>query len=287
MSEIANTIVTTDKTTYHATLSGPQNGPLVLLTHALMSNSHMWDSTIRALHASNYRTLCFDHIGHNRSPLPSDPARSYSTEDIVQHTREIVQQVTASTSTGTSAKLKAVIGCSIGGVLALRYGMLYPHDVEVVISLCAPGIKSLEEAKPLWTSRIAQFESDLESGSESLCHATVERWLPGDSAHDEDVRAEALEHVRTCTLQGYRVLADAIRGYDYDSAEELGKLGGVKQVVVVAGGRDGASSPELLSSVADRIEGARFVLMEEAGHIPPMHQAKEFEEMILEVLGSD
>ena len=88
-------------------------------------------------------------------------------------------------------------------------------------------------------------------------------------------------------MQGYRVLADAIRGYDYDFAEELGKLGGVKQVVVVAGGRDGASSPELLSSVAERIEGARFVLMEEAGHIPPMHQAKEFEEMILEVLGSD
>lgn len=282
MSETAQTVVTTDNTTYHVTLSGPKNGPLVLLTHALMSNSHMWDSTVHALHAANYRTLRFDHIGHNCSP-PTDPSRSYSTEDIMQHMREIVQQVT--TSTGTDVKLKAVVGCSIGGMLALRYGMLYPSDVEVVISLCAPGIKSLEEAKPLWTSRIAQFETDLESGSEYLCHATVKRWLPGNSAHDEAVRAEALGHVRTCTLQGYRVLADAIRGYDYDSADELEKLSGVKQVVVVAGGRDGASSPELLRSVAERIEGARFVLMEEAGHIPPMHRAKEFEEMMLEVLG--
>lgn len=127
------TITTTDQTTYHATLSGRKDGPLVLLTHALMSNSHMWASTVRALHASDYRTLRFDHIGHNRTPPPTDPLRSYSTDDVVQHMREIVQQVAA--SIGTGVKLKAVIGCSIGGVLALRYGMLYPQDVEVVISL--------------------------------------------------------------------------------------------------------------------------------------------------------
>lgn len=187
-------------------------------------------------------------------------------------------------------KLAAVIGCSIGGVLALRYAMLYPSSVSTAISLCAPGIKSLEESKPLWTQRIQQFENDVTSHSDSLCHATVARWLPGSSPHDEAVRAEALTHVKTCTLEGYTVLADAIRGYDYSDQTKLDKLKGV-ECVIVAGGRDSASKPDLLRELAAKIpdaknsEGARFVVMEDAGHIPPMHQAKDFEGMMLRVLG--
>lgn len=190
----------------------------------------------------------------------------------------LVQQTTGQTH------LKAVIGCSIGGVLALRYAMLYPSEVETAISLCAPGIKSLEKSKPLWTQRIQQFETDQREGTDTLCRATVDRWLPGNEPHDEAVRAEALKHVKTCTLEGYKVLADAIRGYDY--SDQLGRLDGVK-CVVVAGGRDGAVDSEVLRDVAAQIyppKGARFVLMEDAGHIPPMHRAEEFEALVLAAL---
>ena len=80
------------------------------------------------------------------------------------------------------------------------------------------------------------------------------------------------------------MLADAIRGYDYGG--ELGRLEGVR-CVVVAGGRDGAVDSEVLRGVAARIHapgGARFVLMEDAGHIPPMHRAEEFEALVLAAL---
>jgi 3-oxoadipate enol-lactonase len=273
-----NIHVEVDGITYHTHLSGPPNRPLILLIHALMSNNHMWDSTVRALNAANYRTLRFDHIGHNLTPPPTDSSRTYSTEDITHHMHSIVQQVT------NQSKLKAVIGCSIGGVLALRYAMLFPADVELVISLCAPGIKSLEKNKPLWTQRIEQFETDVQRGENSLCRATVDRWLPGDSPHDAAVRAEALAHVKTCSLEGYRVLADAIRGYDY--SDQLDRLAGV-ECLVVAGGRDGAVDAEVLRDLAAQIhepEGARFVLTEDAGHIPPMHRAEEFERLVLDAL---
>lgn len=267
--------------TYNYLLEGPPNAPVILLIHALMSNLHMWDSTVHALNKANYRTLRFDHIGHNLTPPPSptDPSQSYTTEDITRHMHTLVNRAT------NQSHLKAVIGCSIGGVLALRYAMLYPSEVETAISLCAPGIKSLEKAKPLWTQRIQQFEIDEREGTDTLCRATVNRWLPGDEAHDEAVRTKALEHVKTCSLEGYRVLADAIRGYDY--SDQLGRLDGVK-CVVIAGGRDGAVDVEVLRDVAARIDaprGARFVLMEDAGHIPPMHRAEEFEALVLATLG--
>jgi 3-oxoadipate enol-lactonase len=275
---MATTTIQIDGIAYHTILEGPKDKPVVILIHALMSNLHMWDSTVRSLTKANYQTLRFDHIGHNRTPPPKDSSRAYSTEDITHHMHNIVKQVTG------QSRLKAVIGCSIGGVLALRYAMLYPSEVEVAISLCAPGIKSLDKAKPLWTQRIQQFEADVQEGRESLCRATVDRWLPGDEPHDEAVRAEALGHVKTCTLEGYRVLADAIRGYDY--SDQLGRLDDVK-CMIIAGGRDGAVDANLLKDVAAQIQapkGARFVLMETAGHIPPMHRADDFEAMVLDVL---
>jgi pimeloyl-ACP methyl ester carboxylesterase len=57
--------------------------------------------------------------------------------------------------------------------------------------------------------------------------------------------------------------------------------------VVVAGGRDGAVDVEVLRDLAAGIhapKGARFVLMEDAGHIPPMHRAEEFEALVLAAL---
>lgn len=268
-----------DSITYNYLLEGPPNRPIILLIHALMSNLHMWDSTVLALNKANYQTLRFDHIGHNLTPPPpNDSSQPYTTETITHHMHTLVARATNQTY------IKAVIGCSIGGVLALRYAMLYLSEVDTAISLCAPGIKSLEKAKPLWTQRTQQFEADEREGTDTLCRATVDRWLPGDEPHDEAVRAEALKHVKTCTLEGYKVLADAIRGYDY--SDQLGRLDGVK-CVVIAGGRDGAVDAELLKDVAARIrapEGARFVLMEDAGHIPPMHRAEEFEALVLTAL---
>lgn len=276
---MAEHTVTVDGVSYHTLLDGPGGAPVVLLTHALMSNHRMWDSTVSALHQANYRTLRFDHIGHNKTPAPSDSNRSYSTEDITHHMHHIVQTATGQTH------IKAVLGCSIGGVLALRYGMLYPTEVQSVISLCPPGIKSLDVSKPLWSQRIEQFEMDVQDGSDSLCQMTVKRWMPGNRSHDKAVRAAALEHVRTCTLEGYKILADAIRGYDYDSKEELEKLRDVR-VLMVAGGKDGAVEADLLKDVALRIppKGAKFQLMEDTGHLPPMHHAEDFEKLMLSFL---
>lgn len=254
----------------------PQDAPIVLLCHALMSNLHMYDDTVKALNNAGYTTLRFDHIGHNKTPAPQDEQASFHTDDITRHMHALVEHITG------QSKVRAVIGCSIGGVLALRYAMLYPHDVAQVISIAAPGITSPEAAKQLWSQRIAQFEHDQRTGSDELCHATVNRWFPGKRAADDDVRAESLKHVRTCSLRGYRILADAIRNYDY--AEEVRAISGVG-CLIVAGGEDSAVSPGLLKDLSSKVSGARFVKMEGAGHLPPMHQVREFNEMMLSFLG--
>ncbi|GIZ42336.1 hypothetical protein CKM354_000561100 [Cercospora kikuchii] len=249
--------------------------PPILLCHALMSNLHMWDSTVKALNRAGYTTIRFDHLGHNRTPPPDDKNASFHMDDIARHMHELVATVTG------QPKVKAVVGCSIGGVLALRYAMLYPKNVEDIISIAAPGISAPEKAHNLWSERIVQFEKDVEDGSNVLCHQTVERWFPGNRPRDVDVRARALPLVKTCSFEGYKVLADTIRDYDYE--EDAGKV--EAKTLIVAGSEDGAASPEGLKELIEKIPGAEYVCMDGAGHLPPMHMAEEFEEMMLRFLG--
>lgn len=275
----AETHVELEGINYYTLFEQPTNGdkdtPCILLVHALMSNLHMWDATVKALQEAGYSTLRFDHVGHHNTPPAHDASASYHMDDIARHMHQLVKERTG------QSHLKAVFGCSIGGVLALRYAMMFPKDVDNIISIAAPGITAPADKKPLWTQRIQQFEDDQKTGEDKLCQATVARWFPGERSEDNEARAEALKHVKACSIQGYKVLADTIRDYDY--ATGLDKIQGVGCMVVV-GDEDGAADAESLRTTAKGIKGAEFVVMEKAGHLPPMQQPEKFNELMLEFL---
>ncbi|GAB7356472.1 hypothetical protein MBLNU459_g7235t1 [Dothideomycetes sp. NU459] len=266
-------------TLYEQPPNAAQDAPLVLLSHALMSNHKMWDSTVSALNKAGYRTLRYDHIGHNKTPVPhsySPTEPKYHFDDFTHHMRELVRESTGST------KVHTVIGCSMGGVLALRYAMLYPRDVECVISCDAPGLTTLEGAKSIWTQRIELFEQDNKSGQHMLCQKTVERWVPGSDAQADTVRAIALEQVKTCSLDGYKICVDAMCDFDY-----LEQLDAVRaRSLVLVGSEDGAVGPRsVLEDVANRIKDCEYVMMQGAGHLPPMERPDDFNKVMLEFLG--
>jgi pimeloyl-ACP methyl ester carboxylesterase len=48
----------------------------------------------------------------------------------------------------------AIIGCSMGGVLALRYAQMYPVTLSKASSCDAPGMTSLEVSKLKWKDRM-------------------------------------------------------------------------------------------------------------------------------------
>lgn len=283
-------VVEVEGIAYHTFYTAANNGgnptssQLVLLSHALMSNHSMWDATTTALSNAGFSVLSYDHIGHNKTPALAQYTSSlespaYHFDDFTRHMRELVHAITGQT------KVYAVIGCSMGGVLALRYAMLFPEDVKAVISCDAPGMTSLEVAKPMWSERIRKFESDLKTGDDSLARATVERWSPGKTADDEEVRKVSFGHVKTCSLDGYKICADAIRTYDYTG--QLGEITSTRCMVLV-GSEDSAVGPkEVLEDVARRIPQAKYVCLDGAGHLPPMHKPHEFNKIMLDFLEVD
>ncbi|KAK3681907.1 hypothetical protein LTR37_020776 [Vermiconidia calcicola] len=263
-------------TLYELPDSRDQNAPCILLVHALMSNLHMYDATVKALHAAGYSTIRYDHHKTTERRMSLGGQLAYHMDDLTRHMHQLVKARTG------QSHLKAVVGCSIGGVLALRYAMMFPKDVDQVVSIAAPGIKAPEDKKPLWSQRIRLFEEDQEAGTDKLCHATVNRWFPG-GPEDDALREESLMHVKACSLQGYRLLADTIRNYDY--SDEVGKIEKVS-CLVGGGTEDAAISLDDLQDVAEKIKGAQFVRIQGAGHLPPMHKAQEFSDLMLPFLGS-
>ena len=252
-----------------------------------MSNLNMYDSTVKALHAAGYATLRYDHVGHHNTPPPQTKTTerrmsvsgqlAYHMDDLTRHMHQLVKARTGQTH------LKAVIGCSIGGVLALRYAMMFPKDVDMVISVAAPGIKAPADKASLWSQRIKLFEQDQQNGEDKLPQATVARWFPGDSAEDDAIRAESLKHVKTCSYTGYRLLADTIRNFDYSG--DVSKFPNKVKYLIAGGTEDSAIDLSVLEELAGKIESAKFVKMKGAGHLPPMHKVDEFNDLMLPFLG--
>jgi pimeloyl-ACP methyl ester carboxylesterase len=268
-------IISVNSINFFVRHEGPKDRPLIILCHALMANHHMWDHTVPALHSAGFSTLRYDHVGHNKTTFATPEAieREYHFDDFTRHIHTILERV----SPGKHPF--AIIGCSIGGVLALRYAQMYPGQLKKVISCDAPGLSSLPAGKPLWKERMAQFKAE---GVENLAKATVQRWMP-DPCPD-GVREAMLEQTLACTYEGYKAYANAVTNYDYDSGLAEIKT---EQVMVLAGQNDTAIGPrEILVRVAEQIAGAKYFLMEDVGHIPPFHDPGAFNKVMLDFLQS-
>jgi 3-oxoadipate enol-lactonase len=263
--------VKVDGITFCALYEGNSEDQLVVLSHALMSNLHMWDSTVVALHKAGFSTLRYDHVGHGQtSTVVDNKVDAYHFDAFTHHIHELSIRI-------HGWPPFAIIGCSMGGVLALRYALLYPGVLKKAVSCDAPGMTSLEVSKKKWTDRLAVFR---EQGVEVLAKATVERWFPDPCP--QEVKDEALKHTLSCTLNGYAACAHGITTYDYYA--ELGNIK-TEQVMVLVGENDEAVGPkEILQDVAAKVPGAKYVTMKDTGHIPPMHSAAAFESIVVDFL---
>ena len=257
----------------------------MLLSHALMADLRMWDSTVRALNEEGYDCIRYDHVGHggkNGTGRKSEEwkGRRWHFDEFARHMKMIVDRLRP------GEEPTAVVGCSMGGTLAMRYSMLFPPKQEgrmKVVCIGAPGLKSLEESKPKWEERKKVFRGE---GVEVLARRTAERWFP--QPVQDGVRGRAEDMCRGCSLEGYERCAEGIVNYQYDSKEEVEGLRDRQgiEVLVVRGEKDEAVGPKsILEGVARRV-GGRFEAMKDVGHLPPMHDEDGFEKLLLEFLRS-
>jgi pimeloyl-ACP methyl ester carboxylesterase len=98
------------------------NGRVAVLLHGKNFCAATWEDTIKALGAAGYRVIAPDQIGFCKSSKPE--RYQYSFQQLARNTHALLESLGVRDAT--------IIGHSTGGMLAVRYALMYPREVEAL-----------------------------------------------------------------------------------------------------------------------------------------------------------
>lgn len=99
------------------------NGKNIVLLHGKNFNGAYWKSTIEALTNEGFRVVVPDQIGFGKSSKPQ--YYHYTFQQLAQNTKAILDALNIDKT--------AVLGHSMGGMLATRFALMYPEITEKLI----------------------------------------------------------------------------------------------------------------------------------------------------------
>lgn len=234
-----------DGCTLHVKASGPEDGPVLVLSGSLGSSLEMWDPMLDFL-PEGLRTIRYDLRGHGGSDTPDAP---YTMGQLVSDAEAVCD----------AYKVRDVmfVGLSVGGMIAQGLAVKRPEIIRaLVLSNTAAKIGNPK----LWQDRIAAVESGQVAG---IADEVMQRWFSRDFyGTPEMVRWQQM--LEATPSQGYMGVCAAIAGTDFytpTSGLRIPTLG-------IAGAEDKATPPDLVRETIDVIRGAQFRLMRRVGHLP-------------------
>ena len=241
----------------------------VLLLHAGIADSRMWQPQVEVLEAAGDRVIAPDLRGFGDRRL--EPAMFSNVRDA-----EAMLDGPA-----------AVVGASLGGRVALELALHRPDLVErlVVIAPGMPGWDWSEDTKAGWAAEEEAYEAgDFEAAAEASVRLWIDR--PEHGKMDPSVRALVKEMV----LRSYEMQRGA---WEAGAREEevldppvLGRLDEIRcPTLVLVGEDDVADMTAIAAHVAQAVEDARLVTVAGAAHLPSLERAAEVNPLLLAFLG--
>ncbi|HEX4028583.1 MAG TPA: alpha/beta hydrolase [Rhizomicrobium sp.] len=134
------------------------NGHAVVLLHGKNFCAATWEGSIRALSGAGYRVIAPDQIGWCKSTKPEH--YQYTFEQLAANTHALLA------SLGITRAI--VMGHSTGGMLAIRYGLLYPTDTERLVLVDPLGLEDWRAKGVPWQSLDAQYQTQLKTTADSI-----------------------------------------------------------------------------------------------------------------------
>ncbi|MCC5993300.1 MAG: 3-oxoadipate enol-lactonase [Rhodobacteraceae bacterium] len=243
----------------HYRLSGPPDGPVLVLSNALGTNLRMWDPLLPHL-SRDLRILRYDRRGHGASDAPPGP---YRMGQLVRDTEALLDHL--------QFRGCVFLGLSLGGMVAQGLAVKRPDLIRaLVLSNTAARIATAE----IWAARAARAQTQ---GLGALVDATMERWFTAA------FRATPEFHFwrnmfLTTPAQGWVGCAQAIAGTDFYTST----AGLTLPVLGIGADRDGSTPPDLVRETTELVPGAQFALIRRAGHLPHVEQPQDYARILRE-----
>lgn len=239
-------------------VSGPADGPAVVLSGSLGSDLRMWDPQVEPLVAAGFRVLRYDHRGHGRSPAPPGP---YTLDELARDLVALLDRL--------GVERVSLVGLSLGGMVGMWLGAHEPARVDRLVLCCTAARLGPAE---MWTERARAAR---ESGMDALADAAVGRWLT--PAADPELAGRLRAMVAATPAEGYASCCTAIQTMTVE--DDLGSI--VAPTLVVAAAQDPATPPEHALRITSAIPGARLAVVDGAAHLGNVERPDEFTSLIL------
>ena len=237
----------TGKVVHHYVSKGRRDKPALVFSNSLGTDLRIWDAVATRL-SEDFHLVLYDKRGHGLSDAPEPP---YSAGDLAGDVVDLLDSLKIDQA--------VVCGVSVGGIIAQAMAQNHPERVRALV-LCDTGarIGTVES----WEQRIEMVRS---GSLKPLVAMTMERWFSKGFRErcPADVRGYA-NMLLTTNVEGYIGTCCALR--DADFRRHLSRL--EQPTLVLVGAEDIATPPELGRELAGLIPGARFSLIDNAGHLP-------------------
>ena len=243
-------------------------GPPVLLLHAGICDSRMWEPQWRSF-PPRHRTIRCDLRGYGRTPMPPEPFSS--ARDVIG----LLERPELGPS--------ALVGASNGGRVALEVALARPDLVERLV-LVAPSLPDHEWSQA--TERYGEAEeAALERGDlDAAVELNLRMWVDGPQRQPGDVDPELRRLVGEMQRQAFELQEPV-----WDDADEeplvadLGARAGDLEMpaLVVVGDEDVPDMHAIAERLAAAIPGAELARIAGAAHLPSLERPDAFDRVAL------
>ena len=232
-------------------LSGPEDGPVVVLIHGLGLNRTVWRWMAPVLASAGFRVVAHDIWGHGESPAPDIPP------DLALLSRQIRGLLDH-----LGYPRASLVGFSLGGMIARRFAQDFPARTEALVILHSPHRRSAEAQAAIW----ARVEQARHKGPAATVEAALDRWFTPDFRAQNPkvmdlVRGWVLSNDPAVYPSFYAILADGID-------EIVAPTPPIAcPALVMTGDQDFGNGPEMTMAIAAEIKGSATLVLPGLRHM--------------------
>jgi len=248
-----------------------EGAPFVMI-HAGVADSRQWSNEFASF-AERFRVLRYDMRGYGRSePVDGEYSHLQDLTALLDHL-QIDQPL-------------IVMGCSMGGGLAMNLALTRPSKVRALIMVDA-GPTDLELDMPT-PALFAEAEKAYNAGDLDLVAEIETRiWFDGvgrtPAQVNQAMRKLVYEMNRIALSHEAKRLGKRLPDTQVPAVERLGELH--IPVLVIVGAHDTPYTLAAAAYMVEKIPTARKVTIDDAAHLPNLDHPEEFQEILTTFLG--
>jgi pimeloyl-ACP methyl ester carboxylesterase len=237
----------------------------VLLLHGIGGGQAIWRDTLPALAGAGVRAAAVDFPGYGASPgAPTLDAMVGAVQAVVA---------------ALNAERTVLLGHSMGGMVAQELLARSPAAVQGLVLACTSAAFGRPEGD--WQARfVAERLAPLDAGLGMP--GMAQRLVPGMVAPAAPPAAVefAIEVMSRVPEASYRTALRAVAAFD--RREALPRI--AVPTLCLAGEHDRTAPPDVMQRMAQRIPGADYRCLENAGHIANVEQPAAFHAAVISFL---